>query len=561
MELDILSILKNHPELTLFAVIGIGYLFGKIGARGITLGPSIGVLAVGLIFGHFGLTISPIVGTLGFIFFIYSVGYQAGPSFFSTFRHDGVRYIQIGVVIAATAFLTALGAAKFCRFDPGYAAGVLAGALTSTPTLAAAQDAVSSGLAHIPAGFSADALQGNIAVGYAVTYMFGLIGLIVFLQLLPKFMKIDLPREAEAAAAEMDSGGTDADDEMRLGRKGLPTTRSYLVEVEDTIGKSLLDLMFLQVTGSVISRLVRNGEDIELGPETTLEKKDKVLVLGYNENHVKASAILGREIHDTELEQTPFETHSIMVTNNKVDRKTLRDTGVTNKFACVAHKVRRAGVELPVSLDMEIRKDDYIVVSGAKNNIEQLVKHLGQAEKPIHETDLLTFAFGIVGGLFLGYCTVKIGNLPVGIGSAGGLLTVGLLIGWARTFHPIFGRVPHAARFILMELGLLLFLAGVGIRAGSGLIEGLRSSGVALFLSGAVVTILPPLLGVLFGKIVLKMNPAILFGAITGGLTSTPALGVITKQAKSDIPAMGYVGVYAFANIILTVAGQLMMII
>ncbi len=125
----------------------------------------------------------------------------------------------------------------------------------------------------------------------------------------------------------------------------------------------------------------------------------------------------------------------------------------------------------------------------------------------------------------------------------------------------MFGRVPAAARFILMELGLLLFLAGVGLRAGSGLVEGIVSAGPALFVSGVFVTLVPATAGVLYGKYVLKMNPAVLLGAMCGGLTSTPALGVITKQARSDIPAMGYVGVYAFANIILTVAGQLLMMV
>ncbi len=561
MELDIVVLLMAHPELSLFVIIGVGYIIGKIGGWGITLGPSIGVLFVALVFGHFGLTISPIVGTLGFIFFIYSVGYQAGPSFFSAFKQDGVRYIQIGVVIALTAFLTSLAAAWICRFDPGFAAGVLAGGLTSTPTLAAAQDAVTSGLAKIPEGFDAEMVLSNIAVGYAVTYMFGLIGLIVFLQMLPKFMKIDLPREAKAASAGMGKGSSSTDDETGLGEKGMPSTRSYVVDVSETGGKSLLDLKFLQNTGAVISRLVRNGEDINLGPDTALELGDKALVLGYNENHVKAGEILGKEIHDTELEKAPLETHNIMITNNEVAGRTLRDAGVTNRFACVTHKVTRSGVEMPVSLDMTIKKGDYLVVSGTRNNIERLIAHLGQADKPIHETDLLTFAFGIVGGLFVGYYTIKVGNLPLGIGSAGGLLTAGLIIGWARTIHPFFGRVPAAARYILMELGLLLFLAGVGIRAGSGLIDGLKSSGVALFLSGAAVTIIPTFVGILFGKMVLKMNPAILFGAMTGGLTSTPALGIVTKLAKSNVPAIGYVGVYAFANIILTMAGQFIMLL
>ncbi len=561
MELEIGTLLRNHPEMTLFVIIGIGYLVGKIGGWGIQLGSSIGVLFVALIFGHYGFTISPVVGTLGFIFFIYSVGYQAGPHFFSTFRQDGIRYIQIGLIIALTAFGTALISALIFKFQPGYAAGVLAGGLTSTPTLAAAQDAIKSGLAVIPDGMSANQIEANIAVGYAVTYIFGLIGLILFLQFVPKFLHIDLENEAKILAEKMKDGQKDGDDEMGLGSKGMPSTRSYEVTNPETSGKSLLELKFLQETGGVISRLRRADEEIELGPDTTLQEGDRVLVLGYNENQVKSMKLLGTEILDPTLEQLPFETHRIVVSNTEVAGKTLRDTGVTNKFACVTHSVTRGGVDLPISLDMKIQRGDYMTISGPKQNLERLVGHFGQAEKPIHETDLLTFAFGIVAGLFVGFYTVKVGNLPLGIGSAGGLLVAGLIVGWARGINPLFGRVPAAARFILMELGLLLFLAGVGLRAGSGLVEGLRSAGIPLFLSGVLVTLAPSTAGILYGKHVLKMNPAILLGAMCGGLTSTPALGVITKQAKSDVPAMGYVGVYAFANIILTVAGQLIMLL
>ena len=560
MELDLMDLLSTYPEMTLFLIIGIGYLFGKIGGWGIHLGSSIGVLFTALFFGHLGFTISPIVGTIGFVFFIYSVGYQAGPNFFSTFKTDGVRYIQIGVVIAAAAVGTALAGSFIFRLQPGFTAGVLAGGLTSTPTLAAAQDAVVSGLARIPVDLTADQVKSNIAVGYAVTYIFGLIGLILFLQFVPRFMGFSLEEEAQRYSSNRKRGGKDADDEMGLGGKGMPSTRIFEVNNPDTIGRDLLDLKFLQATGSVIARLIRNGEDVELGPETVLMEGDRALVLGYNENLLKASHLMGREVLDTELEQTAFDTRRVLVTNERAFNCTLRDTGVTNSFACITHKVNRGGVELPVSLDMTIQRGDYLTVSGPATNLERLSAHLGQAEKPIHETDLLTFAFGIVAGLMVGYTTIKVGNLPIGIGSAGGLLIAGLIVGWARGINPFFGRVPAAARFILMELGLLLFLAGVGLRAGSGLVEGLRSSGLPLFITGVFVTLVPPTVGILYGKYVLKMNPAILMGAMCGGLTSTPALGVVTKLARSDIPAIGYVGVYAFANIILTLVGQLVML-
>jgi len=558
MHIDLIGLLQNNMEISLFVIIGLGYLIGKIGGWGIELGSSIGVLFVALYFGHIGFTMSPLVGTIGFVFFIYSVGYQAGPYFFSAFREDGVSYVQIGLVIAIVAFFTALFAGMIFQLEPGFSAGVLAGGLTSTPTLAAAQAAIEAGLAKIPEGYDAATIDANIAVGYAVTYIFGLIGLILFLQFVPKILGFDLKKESLSYAENMSGDGKDADDELGLGTKGLPVVRTYEVTNPDTIGKSLLDLKFLQATGAVIARLRRGEEDVELGPETVLIEGDRALILGYNENHMKSGNLLGREAPDVELESTPFSTNRVVVSKGHASNMTLRETGITNQFACITHSVTRGGVELPVSLDMLIQRGDQLTVSGPNTSLDRLVPYLGQKEKPVHETDLLTFAAGIVAGLFVGKMSVDVG-IPLSIGSAGGLLVAGLVVGWARGINPMFGRVPAAARFILMELGLLLFLAGVGLRAGSGLVEGLKSAGPALFVSGIFVTILPSLAGVLYGKYVLKMNPAIMLGSMCGGLTSTPALGVITAQAESDIPAIGYVGVYAFANIILTVAGQLIM--
>ncbi len=558
MHLDLISVLQENMEMSLFVIIGVGYLIGRIGGWGVQLGSSIGVLFIALYFGHLGFTMSPLVGTVGFVFFIYSVGYQAGPHFFSTFREDGIRYIQIGLVIAFTAFGTTLLGSAIFSLEQGFSAGVMAGGLTSTPTLAAAQASIASGMANIADGMTAAEVDGNIAVGYAVTYVFGLIGLILFLQFIPRFLGFDLHQESLAFAENMKTGQKDGDDEMGLGSKGMPSIRTYEVSKAGAIGRSLLDLKFLQATGAVIARLRRGTEEVTLGAETVLVQGDRALVLGYNENHVRSGNILGIEVIDEVLDHTVYGTHRVVVSKKNAANKTLRDIGVTNSFACITHSVTRDGVGLPVSLDMVIQRGDQLTVSGPQANLDRLVPHLGQKEKPIHETDLLTFAFGIVAGLFVGKLTVDVG-IPLGIGSAGGLLVAGLIVGWARGINPMFGRVPAAARFILMELGLLLFLAGVGLRAGSGLVEGLVSAGPALFVTGVFVTLVPATAGILYGKYVLKMNPAILFGAMCGGLTSTPALGVITKQAKSDIPAMGYVGVYAFANIILTVAGQLIM--
>lgn len=174
---------------------------------------------------------------------------------------------------------------------------------------------------------------------------------------------------------------------------------------------------------------------------------------------------------------------------------------------------------------------------------------------------MVTFAFGIAAGIVVGLFSVEVGGVSIGLGTAGGLLLSGLLIGYFRHMRPTFGRLPDAARWFLMEFGLLLFMAGVGLRAGGGIIETLLQAGPMLVLGGVIVTVVPILLGYVFGRKILKIEPVLLFGAITGAMTSGAALGVVTGAAKSSIPALGYTGTYAFANVLLMVAGSMILLI
>jgi putative transport protein len=509
------ELLRDNPALLLFTVVWIGYLIGHLRVFGIQLGASLGVLSIGLAMGHLGFELPELIGTVGFVFFIYSVGYQAGPRFFRSFREDGKRYVQLSIVVVVTAVaLTRVLDAAY-DFDPGYAAGVLAGALTSTPTLAAARDAV--------AGSSAEAqiVRANVAVAYAMTYIFGLS---LVIQLLPRLLRIDLALEARRCSRE--KGISDADE-----RPTLPQLRFYKLDSEQTAGKTLNDLLFLQETGCVIVRLLRGGEEVEPGPSTRLELGDEPAVIGPGAHQMQAARLLGSESRGDAFGDMNIETRTLYLTSPEVDGVTSRDAGFTNVYHCMLMAATRS-----------------------------VAKHVGKAERPVHETDLFTFAFGICVGIVVGSSSLDIG-MPLGIGLAGGLLLAGLAVGYLRTTNPLVGNVPRAARYILMELGLLFFMAEVGISAGGSLVAALKDAGVAILVSGAAITTVPTLAALLYGRVVLKMNPALLFGAVTGGLTSTPALGVVTKAADSAVPTLGYAGVYAFAVIILTVAGQVMILI
>ena len=200
-------------------------------------------------------------------------------------------------------------------------------------------------------------------------------------------------------------------------------------------------------------------------------------------------------------------------------------------------------------------------VTGPASRVEAAGQLIGHIEREVEQTDLVTFALGVTIGLLVGTWTVKVAGMSVGLGSAGGLLAAGLVIGYLRALRPTFGRVPGAARWIFMELGLTTFMAGVGLRAGSGIVETFAESGLGLVLAGVAVTSLPVAIGYLFGRKVLALNPVLLLGAITGSMTSGASLSIVTGQARSSIPALGYTGAYAFANVLLTVAGSVILLI
>ncbi len=559
MQIDLYQLLKTTPALVFFLVLGFGYLLGHLGIKGIRLGPTAGVLLAGLVFGHFGLTGPRGVNDIGFILFMYSVGFQAGPRFFSVFLEDGLKYICLSLLVALCATGTALAFSHLLGFSQGISAGLLAGSLSSTPTLAAAQDAVASGLVKISGSTSLEKISSDISIGYALTYIISLVGVTLMVRVIPTIFKFDLNAECKKLSEEKrlkDDGDDENIEEYQQLR-----IRAYLVTNQNAMHKPLKDLDMRRSTGCVIQELKRGNEILQPNAQTQLQEDDRISVAGSIENLEQLTNLIGPGIFDRELLRASIQSATVVISSPETAGKSIGELHTLAKYGCFITKIVRAQIELPVNSDIVLEKGDVVKVTGLKNRLDSLIKRFGHAERDIVKTDLLTFAFGIAAGVMLGKITIKVGALTMGLGMSGGLLLAGILVGFLRSVHPTFGRVPPAARWIIMELGLLFFMASIGLNAGDEIFVALQSVGGWLFLGAVLVGLVPMSVGFLFGRYVLRFNYAQLLGAMTGAMTNTPALNVVTQQARSSLPALGYAGAYTFANIFLALCGSLIMML
>lgn len=552
----LIELMHQQHTLMLFFILGLGYLIGNIRLGSFSFGPIAGVLFAGLFFGYFDFHITPGAQSVGFALFIFSVGYQAGPRFFDVLRTDGLKYFTLATVIAATGFAVALLATKFLSLAPGTSAGLLAGGLTSSPTLAAAQEAIRSGQVVPPDGITAEVMIGNVATGYAITYIFGLAGLIAIIKLLPGIVGIDLKKQS----AELEVKGSE--NKKPIDRNY--STRALRVIDEQATLLSADELKEKFWDKSAVVRVVRDGKllDDDEGRDHRFQLGDEIYILAgtrYFTDVLGKFATYCKEINPKVNLSDYIQSAQIVVLNKDIIGMSPENLDIPLTYGVLIKSVVRMRMEMPHSPNLKIRKGDILNVVGSNENIEKLGKKLGHVEQEIAETDMVTFCFGTCLGVLIGLLAIKVGQLSIGLGSAGGLLSAGLIIGYLRSISPTFGRLPDAARWILMELGLLLFMAGVGLRAGGDIIATFMAAGPLLIIAGGMVTTIPIVVGYVFGRKILKIDPVLLFGGICGSMTSGASLSVVTKEADSAMPSLGYTGAYAFANVLLTIAGSVIL--
>ncbi|EJL6583658.1 transporter [Vibrio metoecus] len=557
MNIDVVLLLEQNPILLIFVVLAIGLSFGKIRFGSFQLGNSIGVLITSLIMGHLGFSFTPEALTIGFMLFIYCVGIEAGPNFFGIFFRDGKHYLILSLVVLITATWIAYFGGYYLDLDYGLAAGMMAGALTSTPVLVGAQDALNSGLAAIPRNMDLSLILDNVSVGYAMAYLIGLISMIMFAKLLPKLQKQNLSDSAQQIAQERGLGSQ--------RKVYLPIIRAYRVgpELINWIdGRNLRELGIYRQTGCYIERIRRHGILAHPDGDAILQEGDEIALVGFPDSHARLDPSFrnGKEVFDRNLLDLRISEEEIVVKSDSIAGKRLSDLNLS-EYGCFLNRVVRAQIEMPMDLDIVLAKGDVLQVSGEKSKVKGLADKIGFISVHSQMADLLAFCSFFILGILFGLVTMTFGQVSFSLGNAVGLLLSGISLGFLRANHPTFGYVPQGALNMVKDLGLAIFMVGIGLNAGSKMFQHLSEVGVQVIGLAFLVSVVPVVFAYLVGAYILKMNRALLFGAIIGARTCAPAMDIVNEYAKSTIPALGYAGTYAIANILMTLTGTIFILL
>ncbi len=530
------SLLSNQ-FLTLFLILASGLWLGQITLRGFSLGPA-GVLFVALVFGHFGFKVPKEVTDLGLLLFVYAIGLTAGPSFFRTFRRHGSNFVMIALGVTVAGAAATVLVAYFLKLPYPLAAGLYTGALTNTPALAAAIDAVER---------VAPGSTGAVSVGYGIAYPLSMVGLVLLIQFLPRLTRTNLSQEAKRW-----------EEEKKIESPGLEA-RQFRITNPNCEGKTVSEVNPHRLTLANISRVKHAEQVFAATPDTVLHMEDVVMVVGTPEELEKMQLILGEETHERMDVNANIMAIDVDVLEESMTGKKLGQMRVWERFTVVITRIRRHGQEIAPTGSITLEMGDHIRVVGDKSAVENFTRLVQGSPHKADETNMLPFLIGLLLGILVGSIPVHLPNdITIKLGSAGGAFIVGLLIGHFGGIGPLRLYVPTAARGVLRELGLMLFLAGAGVSAGELFVGTLKEYGASLLLGGALVTLAAVLTGLLLMRTVYRMNLLGLLGTLSGCMTNPPGLAAANNQISSDLPTLYYATVFPAALIFKILLAQLL---
>jgi len=541
-----------HALLVLCLVGAAGLGLGSVQVRGVSLGVA-GTLFAGLLAGHLGLQISSevrsFVQEFGLILFVYTIGMQVGPGLMDSLRRQGTSLNAAAAAVVGLGALLAVGLGSWLGLGTGACAGIFAGATTNTPALGAAQEAMRA------MGAVEAAALAVPAMAYAVTYPFGVLGIILAMLALRRWRRVDL--EAERARFE---------EEQRAGQQSLTRLTVELTN-PNLDGLTVRQLPGIEKLGVVISRLRKAGQaEVQIArADTVLNVGDVMVVVGTPRAVNQFRMIVGRvSAEDLTQVQGPLTYARVVVTRRDCVGKTLRQLALNHRYNVTVTRLTRADVELPVSADLRLQYGDMLRLVGSRSDLDRAAQLLGNAVQELNHTRLVPMFVGIALGVLAGSCAVHLGEMPapLRLGLAGGPLLVAILLSRIGKLGPLLWYMPVNANLLLRELGIVLFLACVGLRAGEHFLDSFGAGQGWLWLgTGALVTAVPLLLVGFCMHCFWRTNYLATCGLLAGSMTDPPALAFAQSLCRSEAPAVAYSTVYPLTMILRIVVAQLIVML
>lgn len=524
-------------------VIAVGIFLGKLKIGGVSLGVTF-VLFVGIVMGHFGYTVDPqvlkFIREFGLILFIFAIGLQVGPGFFSSFKEGGVRLNMLAVAAIAlnVVIVLIIYFAEGGQTGMDVLVGIMSGAVTNTPGLAAAQQAVHSASA-----------ENTMAMGYAAAYPLGVVGIITAMFIIKLIFRIRIEDEVKQIEQEQENS----------------TLKPYIMSLEVTNrlieGMTLIKLHEIITCNFVISRIMSTDGSITIPTSATeLHVGDRLLVVLSAQDEDKFTAVVGERVDMDWEEVTPSDVVSrrIVITKSEYNGVTIGSLRLHKGYNLNATRVNRAGVDLLASPGLRLQMGDRLTVVGALADIDRLASKMGNSLKRLNQPNLITIFVGILFGIVVGSINIGFG---MKLGLAGGPLVVAILLSRFGYKLKLVTYTSSSASLMLRELGICLFLASVGISAGAGFYDTVfNDTGLWWVLWGFLITIIPILITGCIARGYYKLNFLAIMGLFSGGYTDPPALAYAGDVTGSDIPAVAYATVYPLTMFLRVVAAQVLVL-
>lgn len=519
-----------HGYFALFLIIALGLIVGNLKFKGISLELS-AVIFVALVLGHFGFTVPDDVNEIGVLLFIFTIGIQAGPGFFDSFKKRGIQLILTASGLVTSAALFTLLFAHLLKIDFKLAVGIFTGALTSTPGLAAAIESSRSPLASI---------------GYGISYPFGVIGVIIFVRLLPKLARTNLTQ------ASLDYERDSKSDFPEI------SNQNFIVENLNLHDKTIGELNIRSMTGATISRVLHDNFAVTPTAKTKLYLGDLLKAVGTEKALNKLRFLIGKPVEQEIPLSRGYDIQWVLVTNKQVVNQTLAQLNLLANYNATVTRIRRSGIDIAPNPQSHIRFGDKLMIASDKENMTQVIQLLGNNDKRLSETDFLPIALGIVLGVLLGKMQIPLwGGAQFSLGLTGGVLAVALILSRIGKTGPVIWTLSGSANQLLRTMGLLFFLASVGTEAGAHMSQTFIQYGAKLFFAGALITIFPMIVATLIAIYAYRMNFLTLLGTLAGGMTSTPALAAIDPMTECNAPQIAYATVYPVALVLMILFSQI----